>query len=416
MPTAGSSTVGGIDPPRHQAVSRAAWIAVGLLWFVALLNYLDRLVITTMRESVVASVPMTEAQFGLLTSVFLWIYGILSPTCGFLADRLSRRRVIFFSLLIWSAVTWLTGHAQTFNQLFWARAAMGISEACYLPAALALIADHHRGRTRSFATALHGTGIYAGGALGGIGGYLAETIGWRGGFTLLGAVGISYALVLLVFLRNGEDAPMERAARPVRPGEALHALFSVPAFSALLLVNSLVGAANWTIYGWLPTFFREQFRLSQSEAGFAATGVLQLSSFGGIIVGGLIADAWSRKTPRARILMPGLAYLASAPALLLLASSASLGIALAGLTVYGIARGFFDANLMPIVRQTVDERFSATAYGFLNFIGCMTGGVMAYFGGALRDAKISLSLAFDICAAAILVSGFLLLLLKPRAP
>jgi MFS family permease len=400
-------------------VRRGAWIVVGLLWFVALLNYLDRLVITTMRESVVASVPMTEAQFGLLTSVFLWVYGILSPTCGFLADRLSRRRVIFFSLLIWSAVTWWTGHAQTFTQLFWARAAMGVSEACYLPAALALIADHHRGRTRSFATALHGTGIYAGGALGGVGGYFAETIGWRGGFTLLGSIGIGYALVLLLFLRNADDAPAgvdQAVARPpVRVGQALHALFSVPAFSVMLLVNSLVGAVNWTIYGWLPTFFREQFHLSQSEAGFAATAVLQLASFSGIIVGGLVADAWSRKTNRARILMPGFAYLASAPALLLLATSSSLPVALAGLTVYGVARGFFDANLMPIVRQTVDERFSATAYGFLNFIGCMTGGVMAYFGGALRDAKISLSVAFEICAAAILVSGLLLSFLKPRS-
>src|SRR3954466_10031927 len=163
MMTMDSSALSRMSKAVSPHVNRAAWVVVGLLWFVAVLNYLDRLVITTMRESVVASVPMTEAQFGLLTSVFLWIYGILSPTCGFLADRLSRRRVIFFSLLVWSAVTWLTGHAQTFNQLFWARAAMGISEACYLPAALALITDYHRGATRSFATAIHGTGIYAGG-------------------------------------------------------------------------------------------------------------------------------------------------------------------------------------------------------------------------------------------------------------
>src|SRR5205823_1071314 len=118
------------------------------------------------------------------------------------------------------------------------------SEACYLPAALALIADHHRGRTRSLATALHGTGIYAGGALGGVGGYLAETIGWRGGFTLLGAIGIGYALVLLIFLRDAdvdESAAVHTEARPrVGPRQALRALFGVPAFSAMLLVNALV--------------------------------------------------------------------------------------------------------------------------------------------------------------------------------
>ena len=399
---------------------RAAWLAVGLLWFVALLNYLDRLVITTMRESVVASVPMTEAQFGLLTSVFLWVYGILSPTCGFIADRLSRRRVIFVSLLVWSALTWLTGHAQTFQQLFWVRAAMCVSEACYLPAALALIADHHRGSTRSFATALHGTGIYAGGALGGIGGYLAETVGWRGGFTLLGAIGVAYTLVLLCFLKDADEAGSAQGsvAAPerakLRPLQALRALFGVPAFSAMLFVNALIGAVNWTIYGWLPTFFHERFHLTQAESGFAATAVLQIASLLGIIAGGIAADTWSRKNNRARLLLPGFAYLLSAPALLLLATGHALPFALVGLAAYGIARGFFDANLMPIVRQVVDERFSATAYGFLNFIGCMTGGAMTYFGGALRDAKVSLSIAFEICAVGVLIAGVLLVWLKPR--
>ncbi len=399
---------------------RWAWIAVGILWISALLNYLDRLAITTMRESVIASVPMTEAQFGLLTSIFLWVYGIVSPTCGFLADRFSRNRVIFVSLLVWSAVTWLTGQAQTLEQLLWARAALGISQACYLPAALALIADHHRGATRSFATALHGTGIYAGGALGGVGGYLADMMGWRAGFTLLGAIGAVYALVILVFLRNADtDSSASTQGSPrtsVSPTLALRELFQRPAFYAILVVNSLVGVVNWTIYGWLPTYFQEQFSLGQGESGFAATGTLQVTSFAGIMAGGLLADAWSRRTLRARILMPGIAYLAAAPGMFLLALSDSLGSALAGLTTYGIARGFYDANLMPIVRQIVDERFSATAFGFLNFISCMTGGIMTYVGGALRDAQLSLAIAFKICAAGILISGCLLFLIRPRQP
>lgn len=229
---------------------------------------------------------------------------------------------------------------------------------------------------------------------------------------------MAYALVILVFLRNAEEAPVQMAPAlsnaPLRPTQALRALFSVPAFSVLLVVNALVGVANWTIYGWLPTFLQERFHLTQSESGFAATGVLQVASFVGIMAGGIIADRWSRKTPRARVLMPGLAYLAAAPALLLLACSGSLAFALAGLTVYGVARGFFDANLMPIVRQTVDERFSATAYGFLNFIGCMTGGVMTYAGGALRDAHVGLSVAIETCAGGILIAGLLLFAVRPR--
>jgi MFS family permease len=409
-----------LSPRLAAPLARGAWIAVGLLWFVGMLNYLDRLVITAMREPVIASIPMTEAQFGLLTSIFLWVYGFLSPVCGFLGDKISRKRVIFVSLLVWSGVTWATAHAQNFDQLFWARALMGISEACYLPAALALISDYHRGATRSFATAIHGTGIFAGGALGGIGGYLAESMGWRGTFTLLGAIGVGYALVLLIFLKDAPD-PEETVAtaparEPVRVGTALKAMFNRPTFAFLLLVNSMVGVANWTIYGWLPTFLRERFHLSAGSAGLTATATLQIASFAGILLGGRISDVLSRRHLRARMLVPAFGYVAAAPALVLMSLSDMLPLALGGLVVYGIARGFFDANLMPIVRQTVDERYSATAYGMLNMIGCFTGGIMTYVGGGLRDAGISLSIAFLICAAGIFLTALLLLWLKPTTP
>lgn len=407
---------------------RAAWIAVGLLWVVGLLNYLDRNIISTMREPIVVSVPMTDAQFGLLTTSFLWVYGAFSPICGFLGDRISRKWVIFVSLIVWSSVTWVTGHAQTFHQLLWARAIMGISEACYLPAALALITDYHRGSTRSLATAIHGTGIFAGGALGGIGGYLAGSMGWRGGFTLLGAVGVGYALVLTIFL---EDAPRAGAgasggtatpagpapvAEKISPGAAARAVLTVPAFWILLAVATLVGTADWTIYSWLPTYLRERFQLEPGPAGLTATIVLQATSFVGIIGGGLLSDAWSRKNSRARMLVPGSGYLVAAPGLLLLAWSGALVPALCGLSLYGFARGFFDANRMPIIRQLVDERYSATAYGFLNFISCIAGGVMAYVGGWLRDAHVSLSVAYLICAVGIGITSALCFLLKPRTP
>ena len=184
-----------------------AWLIVALLWVVGCLNYLDRVMITTMRGSLVEAIPMTEAQFGLLTSVFLWVYGLLSPFAGFLADRYSRSRVVLGSLFVWSAVTWFTGHAQTFEQLLAARALMGISEAAYIPAALALIMDYHRGPTRSLATGVHMSGIMVGAGLGGLGGWLAETHSWSFPFTVFGLVGIAYSVLLALMLR---DAPRGR--------------------------------------------------------------------------------------------------------------------------------------------------------------------------------------------------------------
>ncbi len=113
------------------------------------------------------------------------------------------------------------------------------------------------------------------------------------------------------------------------------------------------------------------------------------------------------------MLVPCSGYLVAAPGLLVLAWSGALIPSLVGLSLYGIARGFFDANRMPIVRQLVDERYSATAYGFLNLVGCITGGVMTYVGGSLRDAKLSLSIAFVICAVAILITSGRCFMLKP---
>src|SRR6187397_2512197 len=94
-----------------------AWLTVGVLWVVAALNYLDRNVITTMHDSVVKAIPMTETEYGWLTTVFLIVYGVLSPVGGFLADRFNRSRLIMVSLFVWSLLTWLTVHETTFHQM-----------------------------------------------------------------------------------------------------------------------------------------------------------------------------------------------------------------------------------------------------------------------------------------------------------
>ena len=390
-----------------------AWAVVAQLWLVALLNYLDRLIITTMRDPIKESIAMTDAQFGLLTAVFLWVYGALSPFGGFLADRFSRRVVILGSLFVWSAVTWWTGHVKSFNELLVARAFMGVSEACYIPAALALIADYHRGATRSLATGLHMSGVYAGAALGGVGGFIAEHSGWRMGFTLFGGIGIFYAVVLCFSLK---DAPRVTTAfgEAIKPSEAFRGLFSQTAFWILLALNALVGAANWGINGWLPTYLKEHFSLGLGAAGMSATGYIQAASFAGVLIGGAWADRWSRQNPRGRALVPGIGYLLAGPFLFLSAATNLLPIAIVGLIVFGLGRGFFDANHMPILRQIADERFSATGYGFLNFISCVAGGIMIYVGGALKDAQIDLSKVFQISAVGLFIVGMMLFAIKPK--
>lgn len=394
------------------------WVLVGVLWIVAFLNYLDRILLTTMRDPIVGEFSLTDAQFGLLTSVFLWSYGIFSPFGGFLADKYSRRNVIIFSVAVWSLATVWTGYVSSFEEMIAARIVMGISEAFYIPAGLALITDYHRGKTRSLATGLHFSGLYTGLALGGVGGYIAELWGWRYGFHIFGIFGCVYALLLLFLLhdRKTDDVAIAdgQPLGSVRLGASIRSLLNERSYLVLLVYFVVLGIANWLIYAWLPTFLKDRFALGLGEAGISATLYPQIGSFIGVVLGGIWADRWSKANPRGRILVIVLGFTVGAPALIWMSWTSVFVIATLVLLLFGIARGFSDANLMPVVRQVVDSRYAATAYGILNFLSTLAGGLMVYVGGALKDADIKLSAIYIVAAALLLLGTWALLLVKVK--
>ena len=396
-----------------------AWLVVGLLWFVGCLNYLDRVMITTMRTSLKEAIPMTEAQFGLLTTAFLVVYGVLSPFAGFLADRFNRSRVIVVSLFAWSLITWLTSHAKTFEQLLATRALMGISEACYIPAALALIADYHRGATRSRATGVLLGGVLVGSGLGGLGGWLAERHGWGYAFSLFGLVGIAYSFVLVLLLRDAPRASRDATAPAepvsnVRLGEAITSLLGRGAFILSLSFWGLLGLAGWMVIGWMPTYFQEHFHLGQGTAGLSATVYLNIASLFGLVIGGTLADRWSLTNKRACIFVSVIGLCAAAPGIILLANTTLLPLAIAGLVLYGLMRSFADTEMMPILCLVCDPRYRATGFGLLNLFGCLVGGATIYAGGMLRDAHVDVSKLFLFGAGGLVVCAMLMLCVKPR--
>jgi MFS family permease len=402
-----------LSEPDHARPLPGGWLVVGLLCVVGCLNYLDRVILTTMRDSIKAAIPMGDDDFGALTTVFLIVYGIFSPLGGWCADRFSRTRVILTSLIVWSLVTWATAYAQTYGQLFATRIAMGVSEACYIPAAFALIADYHRGSTRSLATGVHMIGIYAGMALGGLGGWMADNHGWSSGFFVFGAFGVAYALVLAFSLRDAPRVQSQTDQQTASLGATLSALGGNTQVLLLTLYWSLLGFAGWAFMTWMPSYLREHFNLTQTKAGFTATAYMQSAALIGVLCGGWLSDRWSRRHPRGRLFIPMIALTAASPFVFLSATTDTLWIVAACLVVYGFARGCSDCNMMPILCQVVESRHRATAYGILNFIACLVGAIAAYLGGWLKERQVDLSVILMTSAIGVLLSGLVLALVKP---
>ncbi len=403
-------------------ISRTAWLVVVLLMPVALLNYLDRQMLASMKYSVMADIPSIESDehWGLMLGQFKWVYAACSLIGGYVADRFSRRYVICTSLLIWSAITWATGHATTFDQLLWTRSLMGISEAFYMPAALALITDYHIGHTRSRAVGLHQTAQYFGVILGGFGGFVADSpqLGWRFAFTVCGVFGILYSLPLTLFLRS---APQPEAANLRRDDQeqtsafqSLLELVSNPSFLLLITYFTLPGLAGWVVRDWMPAILKEEFKISQGSAGVAATFFWQIAAVFGAVLGGWLADRWMHNSMKGRIYASAVGMSLMVPAMFGMGFSPSLLLAVASLSLFGLGWGFFDCNNMPILSQIVRPHLRATGYGIMNFVSIGCGGLADWGFGILRDNKVPLSQIFGAFASVAIVSIFVVLLIRPR--
>lgn len=366
------------------------WVVVALLWLVALLNYMDRQMLATMKPTMQLDIAelQTATNFGRLMAIFLWIYGLMSPMAGMIADRINRKWLIVGSLFVWSAVTWAMGYAETFDQLYWLRAVMGISEALYIPAGLALIADYHGPRTRSLAVGIHMTGLYMGQALGGFGATIAAEFSWQQTFHSFGIIGIVYSLVLVLFLKEKRTNSDEQSSAFTKPPlfKGLGVLFVNVSFWIILFYFAVPSLPGWAIKNWLPTLFSNNLDIEMVRAGPLATITTSGSSLLGVIAGGILSDRWVQKNIRGRIFTSAIGLGLTIPALLLLGFGHSMFHVIGAAFCFGFGFGMFDANNMPILCQFVSSKYRATAYGLMNLVGILSGAFITDWLGKSTDA------------------------------
>lgn len=401
------------------------WVVVGLLWVVALLNYMDRQMLSTMQSNIAKDIPALQnaEAFGALMAIFLWVYGFCSPFSGAVADRLSRKWLIVGSLGVWSAVTCAMGFCTEFSELMWLRGLMGVSEALYIPSALSLIADYFTGKGRSLAIGLHMTGLYCGQALGGFGSLVATTWSWQSTFSWFGIIGIAYAVVLIFLLREKDNhgvskAPVAVSGSQLRNKESIvgsfTVIFSTMAFWVILFFFASSSIPGWATKNWLPTLFHDNLDMSMEWAGPMATLTIAVSSFIGVMIGGPISDKWVVRNVRGRIYTSAIGLAMMIPALVLigLAHNAWLSV-LAGL-FFGVGYGMFDANNMPILCQFVSSRQRAMAYGFMNSLGVIMGAITTQLLGGLAES-VGLGMCFAIMGGILVVALALqLIVLRPK--
>lgn len=405
------------------------WLVVVLLSGVAFLNYMDRQMLSTMRFAMSEDIVEVATSYtgpwgwGALMAAFMWIYGLMSPVSGAIADRLNRKNLIVGSLFVWSTVTLLMGYVDSYAELYVLRALMGFSEALYIPAALSLIADIHSGKTRSLAIGIHMTGIYLGQVAGGFGSIFSNLLNWHTVFILCGLVGIIYSVVLIIFItdpgrekKSGQQ--LTDSSQQLSVMKSIFLVLSNMAFWAVLFVFTTLSMPGWATKNWLPELLANVISRNwdmpigeaMNFAGPIAVISLAGASFIGAMIGGRLSDKWVQKNVRGRVYTSSIGLALIVPSLVFMGLGNNLISVILAILCFGIGYGFFDTNNMPILCQFIPSRQRATAYGFINMAGVLGGAAITTMLG-----KLSLGFGFALLGGVTVLSLIIqMVALRPK--
>lgn len=397
------------------------WWVVLMLWMIAFFNYADRQAIFSVFPLLEKEMQLTPVQLGLLGSAFAWAYGLSAPVAGMVVDRVRRKTAILGGLHVWSIVCVATVLSQNFRHLFWFRAAEGLGETFYFPASMSLISDYHGRDTRSRAMGLHQTSVYVGTIGGGFfAGLIGQYYGWRLSFIVFGGLGIVLGFVLHRFLieppRGAADLAEVSGAHPAAGtrtqlsfGDFLRLVARTPTLLCLMGAFMCANFVAVVLLSWMPKFLYDKFQMGLAMAGLTATVFVQLASMAGAPIGGWLADAWRRRTPRGRMAVQMIGVLGGAPFVALCGLTPSVATMIVALTAWGFFKGLYDANIFASVFDVVRPEARGTAAGFMNAIGWLAGGGSAPLVIGIIAQRESLGLAIALASTVYVAAGILLL-------
>ena len=394
------------------------WWVVAMLWFVCFFNYADRQAISGVFPALRQEFGFDNEQIGLIASAFMWVYAGGAPFAGFIADRFRRKDLILGGCLFWSVVTVATGWCSKLWHFVTVRALEGFGETFYFPASMSLVSDYHNANTRSRAMSLHQSSVYAGSIVGAwLGAWFAEHHGWRLGFYVFGAAGIILSLFLYRFLieppRGSADAQPASAEEKVTFGEALTLIFRTR--TAFLVMGAFM-AANFvaTIFlMWTPTFLVDKFQFKLTTAGLSGSIFIHLASALAVPLAGWISDKLAQRYPGGRMMSQAFGLLCGVGFIFMVGFTNNVTTLLVVMALFGVCKGFYDANIFAALYDVIPPRARGTAAGVMNTVGWGGGalgpaafGVFAKRGGGTAVENMSHAITF--CSVLYLVAATLL--------
>ncbi len=406
-------------PAGRAASARYKWYVVGMLWFTGFFNYADRQAIFSLFPLLEREMHLDSVQLGMLGSSFALVYGVCAPFAGNIVDRIRRKTAVLGGLFMWSLICMATAVSRNFRQLLFFRAAEGLGETFYFPAAMSIISDYHGEFTRSRAMGLHQTGVYAGMIAGGFfGGLIGQVYGWRLSFLMFGGLGILLGIILNRFLveprRGAADLAEAGAQTPAAPRKIsildfIKVVSKTPTVEILMGAFALENFCAMVLLTWMPKFLYDRFQFSLAMAGFTATAYVQLACLLGSPLGGWLADRLRRRMAGGRMVVQAAGLLGSAPFVVLCARTHSVGLLILGLTLWGFIKAFYEVNIFASVFDVIRPEARGTAVGFMNMIGWLVGGGSAPVMIGLIARRNGLSFAIAFAASAYVLGSCLVI-------